>query len=359
MDELIDRTVVDQLSTLLRDHARVDTGALRATAESFGGRKLRGRVDAVRDALTVTLPPSYGATAQLTDAMFEDARLDGWMIWPLSEAVVHRALEDASTTAFDDVHRILAKLTTRLTGEFAVRDLLIADHRRSLAIADEWAESPDEHVRRLASEGTRPRLPWAKQVPALIAEPGVTRSVLDRLVDDPSAYVRRSVGNHLNDISRDHAATATAIATAWTAGHGVTPTVRRGLRTLVKRGNPDALALLGFSSTELWIEPPRLLADHVAIGGRLPFTVTVRNLGDHEAKVAIDVVLTSPTAHGRSTAKVFKLATRTIPGNAAVTVTGERSFAPLSTRTIRPGAHALTTQANGNRSTPTTFEVTG
>ncbi|WIB72558.1 DNA alkylation repair protein [Curtobacterium sp. MCBD17_026] len=357
MDELISPTVVDDLASIMRRYARVDTAELRTAVETLTGRKLRGRVDTVRAALLATLPPSYRSTAALTDTMFEDPRLDGWMIWPLSEAVVHRALEDSSTVAFDDVHRILAKLTTRLTGEFAIRDLLIADHRRSLAITREWTGSPDDHVRRLASEGTRPRLPWAKQVPALITTPGMTRSILDQLAADPSEYVRRSVGNHLNDISRDHPDAATAIASDWTTKHGATLTVRRGLRTLVKRGNSDALALLGFSTTTLGPEPPTLDADHVRIGETLPYTVTVQNLGDSDANVVIDVVLTSPTATAGSTERVFKLARRSIPGNGAVTVSGKRSFAPLSTRTIRAGRHSLMTQANGQRSAPTFFDV--
>ncbi|PZE63622.1 DNA alkylation repair protein [Curtobacterium sp. MCBD17_021] len=357
MDELITPTVVDDLASIMRDHGRVDTTALLATAETLSGRKLRARVDTVRAGILATLPSSYRGTAALTDAIFEDSRLDGWMIWPLSEAVVRRALEDSNTVAFDDVHRVLAKLTTRLTGEFAIRDLLIADHQRSLAIIGEWAGSPNDHVRRLASEGTRPRLPWAKQVPALIAAPGVTRSILDQLVADPSEYVRRSVGNHLNDISRDHPGIATAIAADWTAKHGATSTVRRGLRTLIKRGDLNALALLGFSTTTLGLEPPALEADHVRVGETLPYTVTVQNLGDSDANVVIDVVLTSPTAAGGSTEKVFKLAKRLIPGRGTATVSGKRSFAPLSTRTIRAGRHSLMTQANGRRSAPTFFDV--
>ncbi|PYY31538.1 DNA alkylation repair protein [Curtobacterium sp. MCBD17_030] len=358
MDELINPTVVDDLASIMRDHARVDTTALLATAETLTGRKLRARVDTVRAGILATLPCSYRGTAALTDAMFEDSRLDGWMIWPLSEALVHRALEDSSTAAFDDVHRVLGKLTTRLTGEFAIRDLLIADHQRSLTIIGEWTGSSNDHVRRLASEGTRPRLPWAKQVPALIAAPGVTRSILDQLVADPSEYVRRSVGNHLNDISRDHPGIATAIAADWTAEHGATPTVRHGLRTLIKRGNLDALALLGFSTTTLGLEPPTLHADRLRIGETLPYTVTVQNLGDSDANVVIDVVLTSPTAAGGSTEKVFKLVRRSIPGRGTVTVSGKRSFAPLRSRTIRAGQHSLITQANGQRSAPTVFYLT-
>ncbi|WP_426764274.1 DNA alkylation repair protein [Pseudarthrobacter sp. 1G09] len=358
MDELINSTVIDNLSSIMGSHAGIDTSALRSASNELAGLKLRARVDLIRAALLNVLPTSYRDTDAMSNAMFEDPRLDGWMIWPLSEAIVHRALNDASTIAFDDAHRMLAKLTTRLTGEFAIRDLLIADPRRSLGIAAEWTESPDEHVRRLASEGTRPRLPWAKRVPALIGMPGVTSPIIDRLPNDPSAYVRRSVGNHLNDISRDHPNVASAIAAGWAEQQGLTPTVRRGLRTLVKQGNTDALKLLGYSNTPLGLAAPTLDTKRVRIGETLTFTLTVQNLSDHDAHVVVDFVLLSPTAKGGQSEKVFKLATRLITAKHAATVSGKRSFATLSTRTIRPGQHSLMTQANGQRSAQSSFEVT-
>lgn len=103
-------------------------------------------------------------------------------------------------------------------------------------------------MRRLASEGTRPRLPWAPRLAALVADPTPALPVLDALYRDSSEYVRRSVANHLNDISRDHPRTAVAVAARWLAEPApTTPSlVRHGLRTLVKAGQPDALTLLGY-----------------------------------------------------------------------------------------------------------------
>jgi 3-methyladenine DNA glycosylase AlkC len=295
--------------------------------------------------------------SDLVDTLAADERLDGWMVWPLSEAVVRRALADGSLSAFDDAHRLLAVLTGRLTGEFALRDLLLADHVRSLAIAREWTASPDEHVRRLASEGTRPRLPWARRVPALLETAGLTRPVIDRLRDDPSASVARSAGNHLNDISRDHPATAVAIARGWAGAGGVTPTLRRGLRTLIKQGHEEALALLGFSGDDLLVGAPVVRASTVTIGDSLPFSVTLENRSEREARAVIDYVLLSPRSNGTSSERVFKLAVRTIHPGGSVTVEGKRNVVPLSTRTVRPGRHALIAQANGRRSPATTFDV--
>ena len=144
----------------------------------------------------------------------------GWMIWPVSTAVSDSAAADGSPSATDDALDLLAELTGLLTSEFALRTLLGHDLDRTLAKALEWTTADDEHVRRLASEGTRPYLPWAVRVPGLAAEPGRTLPILDRLHDDPSDYVRRSVANHLNDLSRDHPELVVSTAAGWLGASG-------------------------------------------------------------------------------------------------------------------------------------------
>lgn len=130
-------------------------------------------------------------------------------------------------------------LTTRFTAEFSVRPFLIREPVRTLARLAQWIDSPNPHVRRLVSEGTRPRLPWAERLPDLVRDPAPALALLDALVDDDELYVRRSVANHMGDIAKDHPLLACARCSLWlrrpTAGrrwivrHAVRLPARQGL----------------------------------------------------------------------------------------------------------------------------------
>jgi 3-methyladenine DNA glycosylase AlkC len=246
---------------------------LRQAADDLDGRGLRERADLLRDALLADLPGSYEQFAgHVRCARDRSGTFSGWLIWPVTSAVALKAIEDGSTRAFDDAMGLLAELTGRLTSEFAIRLLLRHDPDRALQIMTSWSSSPDADVRRLASEGSRPYLPWAARVPTLITRPGMTIAILQALHQDDSEYVRRSVANHLNDISRNHPQLAVATAAQWlvAADKNTPQVVRRALRTLVKRGDASALALLGFTHATVEITGPTLDRTTVPLGGTSP-----------------------------------------------------------------------------------------
>ncbi|EWM17543.1 DNA alkylation repair protein [Kutzneria sp. 744] len=311
----------------------------------------RGRL--VRDALLADLPAKYPAFERAIRKAMKDPRFTGWMIWPVTEAVAVRAVPDA----FDVGLQLVADLTSRLTGEFALRTFLAADLDRTLATALRWTASPDEHVRRLASEGTRPRLPWAKRVPAIIDDPQSTVPILDALHRDPSEYVRRSVANHLNDISRSDPALAVAVATRWLTTE-TAPLVRHALRTLVKAADPGALALLGFPPpAALTVTGPALGRANVRVGEELPFEFTLTNDGDEDVRLAVDYVVHHRKANGTLTPKVFKLTTRTLAAGESVTISRRHSFRPITTRVYHSGEHAVELQVNGRTFGRTSFTL--
>jgi 3-methyladenine DNA glycosylase AlkC len=311
----------------------------------------RGRL--VRDALLADLPAKYPSFERAIRKAMKDPRFTGWMIWPVSETVAIKAVAEA----FDEGLALVADLTSRLTGEFALRTFLAADLDRTLATALRWTSSPDEHVRRLASEGTRPRLPWAKRVPAILDDPQSTVPILDALHRDPSPYVRRSVANHLNDISRSDPALAVAVATRWRTTQ-TQPLIRHALRTLVKAGDPGALALLGFPPpAALALVGPTLGDANVRIGDELPFEFTLTNEGNADVRLAVDYVVHHRKANGTLTPKVFKLTTRTLAAGESVTINRRHSFRPISTRVYHPGEHAVELQVNGRTFGRTSFTV--
>jgi 3-methyladenine DNA glycosylase AlkC len=326
--------------------------SLRGAAGDLTTRSLRERSDLLRDALLADLPGDYNSFARtIRAAQHGSLPFRGWLIWPVTTALATKAITDGSTEAFDDAMAMMAELTSRLTSEFAIRLLLDHNLDRALAIVGTWTGSPDEHVRRLASEGTRPFLPWATRVPAILARPRETLPVLHALYRDEAEYVRRSVANHLNDLSRQQPDLVVDTAAAWLADpdDNTLRLVRHALRTLIKKGDSGALALMGFAPATLEVIGPALSAIEIPFGGDLAFTVTIVNNGAEPATLAIDYVVHHQKASGKQSAKTFKLTTATLAPGQKLELSRRHSFREITTRRYYPGAHAVELQINGVR----------
>lgn len=356
-EELINEATAVALAGAVEQATGTAAASLRAAGTALAPLPLRARSDLLRDALLNDVPGDFAALAAAVRACAPS--LTGWMVWPVTTAVAERAVSDASTAAFDDAMGLLAELTGLLTAEFAIRPLLRHDVDRALPIVVKWTASSDPAVRRLASEGTRPYLPWAIRVPQILSAPGVMVPVLDALYRDPDTAVRRSVANHLNDLSRDHTDLVVDTAARWLASpDDNTPAlVRHALRTLVKRGEPKALRLLGFGAATVTIDGPVLSRSRVPFGADVELRATVRNDGEESARLAIDYAVHHRKANGAQVAKVFKLTTRTLAPGEAVTVTKVHSFRPITTRRYYPGAHAVDIRVNGITSASTEFDL--
>ncbi|WP_329108682.1 hypothetical protein OG792_08510 [Micromonospora sp. NBC_01699] len=319
--------------------------ALRSAAGDLASRSLRERADLLRDAFLADLPGGYAHLARTVRRAGRAGRAGqppfyGRLIWPVTNAIAAKAVADGGSEAFDDAMALLAELTGRLTSEFALRTLLNHDLDRALAIIHTWTASPAEDVRRLASEGTRPFLPWAKRVPGILSRPRATLPILDALYLDESEYVRRSVANHLNDLSRQQPDIVVETASRWldVPDENTDRLVRRGLRTLVKAGNRGTLELLGFSAAApIEVVGPTLSAQRVPLRGTVAFTATITNTGAENVRVAVDYVVLHMKADCRPNGKTFKLTTMTLaPGQQRV-ISRERSFREITTRRYHPG----------------------
>lgn len=367
-DELIGTQTVRALTASLETvRPDLELAAVRATEQALAPLSLRERSDLLRDALLADLPGDYAALAATVRAARDRARpFTGWLIWPVTSAIVAKAIEDGSTSAFDDALALLAELTPRLTAEFAIRGLLNDNLDRALTIVQDWVTSGNEHVRRLATEGTRPFLPWSVRVPGILAAPRSTLPILHALYRDESDYVRRSVANHLNDLSRREPDLVVETAAAWLRAPGdATATqentrrlVRHGLRTLVKQGHPGALGLLGITPAAVEVTGPVLATDFVAIGEVLDFTASVRNANTQAARLAVDYVIHHRKANGSQTSKTFKLVTRQLAPGETLSLRKQHSFRVITTRRYHPGEHALELQVNGVRHGRVSFMLT-
>lgn len=321
-------------------------------APQLGPLELKARVAVITAGLRGHLPPDYPAAVAILlktlgqplaeqEGMFND----GWWVMPIATFVEHHGLEhpDESLVA---IHTI----TQRHTGEFAIRPFLQRHYARTMAALGQWAHDPSFHVRRLVSEGTRPRLPWAARLPAFIADPAPVLALLEVLRDDPSDYVRRSVANNLNDISKDHPDLVLATLQRWSAAP--TPAsdaiARHALRGLVKAGHPQALALVGAHGAAVELAGLAIAPATTPIGGSVRPSATIRSTGVTPQRLVIDYIVHYAGARGAtSRRKVFKLRTVDLDLGAQIDLSWRVSLQPRTIRAIYPGPHRVELQVNG------------
>lgn len=262
----------------------------------------------------------------------------------------------------DDFTRSMAALkyfTTFGSAEFAIRPFLLRDFDRTLAVMHEWSLDENEHVRRLASEGSRPRLPWSFRLPQVQADPNLCAAILDNLKADSSLYVRKSVANHLNDITKTHPDWVLTLIEGWSLDNPHTAWIaRHALRSLIKQGNNRALAIMGAGArAEVNIHGFSVTPAVIRIGERINLSFSLASTAAHPQKLVVDYAIDYVKSAGHSAAKVFKLKAFTLgPGETQV-INREQHIRELTTRKHYPGKHAVHVLVNGEKLASAEFEL--
>ncbi len=253
---------------------------------------------------------------------------------------------------------VLRELTQRLSAEADLRTFLEVDYAKTWSTLERWCSDPDPHVRRLVSEGTRPRLPMAPRIRRFCDDPRPLLDLLARLRDDPSLYVRRSVANNLNDIAKDNPELALDVLERWQreASPNTRALVRHAARTLLKAGHPRALALfgLGGAAVAVTLSVPEPV---VRIGGSVTFVAELVSQSDAAQLLHIDYVVDFVKADGHRRPKVFKWTERTLAPGEQLRLTRRQHMRPTSGRPLYPGWHSVSLQINGVRLGEAAFEV--
>lgn len=323
--------------------------------------ELKQRMHLVADRLEAGLPTHPpDLFAILSKTLAKDTHggthgLRGFAVWPLSEIVARRGLEH-----FEEAMSLFSELTKCFTAEFAIRAFLRVHQERTLAQLQAWCRHPDEHVRRLVSEGSRPLLPWGGNLPELLVPPHPTLSLLEKLYRDPSDYVRLSVSNHLNDFSKHHPELVIQTLTRWLKKAPddvqVVKLARHACRTLLKAGHPGALALHGYGSAKLIeLEVCELTQATVKLGGSLGYRLVVHNRTRRPLKVMFDYAIHYRKANGMLSPKVFKGRIRELAASERWDITGQHSLKPVTTRVYHSGVHGFAPQLNGQAFPPLEF----
>jgi 3-methyladenine DNA glycosylase AlkC len=251
---------------------------------------------------------------------------------------------------FEEAMAAQEVITQRLSAEWTIRAFLERYPERTYARLLEWAHHPSVHVRRLVSEGTRPRLPWAPRLRAFQSDPAPVLRLLELLKDDPELYVRRSVANSLNDIGKDHPQVLIGVCRRWSTGASPERAwlIQHALRSLVKAGHRQALAVLGVAGApRVRVSRAKLSRKQVPIGAGLEFSFELTSVTRRAQDLLVDFALHCVKADGTTRPRVFKLTRLALPAGARVTLRNRVSFRPMTTRKHYPGTHRLEALVNG------------
>lgn len=337
---------------LSRVHAPFPVERFRREASAgLDALELMPRAQHIARALARALPDDFPRAAGLLVASLGErlSRAEGNTMAPFVYLPHTLYVAEHGLGHFEEAMAAQHALTQRFTCEFSVRPFLERHPERTLARLAAWARDPSEHVRRLVSEGTRPRLPWASRLPAFQRDPTPVLALLEHLKDDPSLSVRRSVANNLNDIGKDHPQRLLDTCERWS--EGASPErrwlVRHALRSRVKQGDARALALLGFAGGAQVQVEATALPRSARLGERCELRLAVRNASARAQRVLVDLAVYFVKANGTARPKVFKgRALELGPGECAE-VRCTVSFEDLSTRRHYPGLHRVEALLNG------------
>ena len=297
------------------------------------------------------LHPYKDASAELQS---DKDGIRGWGMLPLCAVVGEYGLDD-----FQASLAVLKEMTKLFSSEFDVRNFLLIDQEFALSLMASWVNDPCHHVRRLVSEGTRPRLPWGVRLPQLVADPSPTLPLLEALRDDEDDYVRRSVANHLNDIAKDHPDLVARLAKRWMRGADKKriKMLRHACRTLIKQGHPLALEVFGFSTPLIKLKHLTIQTPDVSFGEGVDFSMEIKSTSNVAQSLIVDYLLHFRKSNGKLAAKVFKWTTFSLEPKASIVLGRSHAIRPITTRKYYAGQQGLSLRINGQDHGYETFSL--
>lgn len=348
---MINESVAKQIAAAIQKaDPKFNTKKFLKLTDELKPLELKDRVRLITKHLHANLPYNYLQSLKIIVEAMKKSSLSGFSLWPFSEFISQYGLDH-----FDESLKAMYILTERFTAEFAVRPFLIKDHKKVLKQFEKWATDKNVHIRRWVSEGSRPLLPWGQKIPLFIMDPTHTLLLLDKLKFDDELYVRKSVANHLNDISKNHPQVVIEVLRMWQKGATEQDLVklnwitRHALRTLIKKGHPGALKLMGVDGKgAVKISKLTLNKKKFKLNDSLEFKFLITSTSKTSQKVIIDYAIDFMKANGKKGKKVFKLKTVDLKAGEELQISKKHSLKPITTMKFYKGEHHLYLQVNGH-----------
>ncbi|PKB15854.1 DNA alkylation repair protein [Flavobacterium sp. 5] len=354
LKEMFNKKFYEHLATQFnKADAGFDTKQfVEAVTNGLESRSLNERLRFTTITLKNHLPADFKEAVQLLNTVIPNTA-KGYTSLIFPDYVGQYGVHDFETSM-----EALTYYTQFGSSEFAIREFLKHDFDKTLEMMKLWAESPNHHIRRLASEGCRPRLPWAMALPELKKNPEPILSLLTILKSDSSEYVRRSVANNLNDIAKDNPQIVIEIATKWKGQSKETDAIiKHACRTLLKQGNIDILKHFGLDSSKVAVANFKIATPKVTIGNALEFSFFVQNNDDKPQTIRLEYAIYYLRQNGQLSKKVFKISERILESNQSLHINRKQSFKIITTRKFYTGQQMLSIIVNGEEKDSLTFEL--
>jgi 3-methyladenine DNA glycosylase AlkC len=303
---------------------------------------LKARVRLIAEALHHGLPKDYGKAIEI----LKPASLN--LQWGYFGIFFPDYVECYGLQHWDISMKALQVFTQTSSGEFAIRPFIVQNPSKAFAQLEKWSKSKNHHHRRLSSEGCRPRLPWGLQLKTLIKDPTPIFRILENLKEDKELYVRKSVANNLNDISKDHPQVVLGIAKKWRdLDENTDWIIQHAMRTLLKKGNKDALKIFGHhNADQIEVSGLKLNKSKFSIGESATFTFNLNNADKKPREIRLEYQIHFAKQASKTSAKVFQFK-KTKLAKGLHPFSKKHSFRDLSTRKHYAGKHALCILVNG------------
>lgn len=326
---------------------------------SFQTMELKERMKHTARCMHLFMPDTFGpASVNIISKIIDRWRKHEFPKGGLEHMFLPDYIETYGLHDYDNAIEGLELITQYISCEFAVRPFLLRYYQPMLSQMVQWSTHKSGAVRRLASEGSRPRLPWAMSVPALKKDPSVILPILENLKNDTSETVRRSVANSLNDIAKDHPELVITIAGKWKGiSQEVDAVIKHGSRTLLKKGHTGILAHYGLESQHLDLSVLEVLTPVVTIGDHLRFRFTIKNNSKAAQTVRLEYGIYYLKANNKLAKKVFKISERLFQPGENITIDRSQSFKLITTRVFYPGAHQISVIVNGEEKAMANFKL--
>ena len=253
----------------------------------------------------------------------------------------------------------MEEITQFMSCEFAVRPFIIRYPEVLMKQMLLWSKHEHEYVRRFSSEGCRPRLPWAMALPELKKDPSPILPILENLKNDSSEFVRKSVANNLNDITKDNPEIAIEIFKRWYGeSQNTNWIVKHASRTLLKQGNPELMQLFGFGSlNDFKVEDFKIINNKISIGDSLEFLFKLKNESKQAQKVRLEYAIYYQKANGTLSKKVYMISEKEYAESSTTNIVRKQAFKPITTRKFHLGLHQVALVLNGVEGEANSFHL--